>query len=56
VSGRLHDRGRVTGNREVSCAADCATSAVGEKGAHGGNRVSPVIARRSRAMGVDTDS
>jgi len=44
------------GNREVSHAADCASSAVGEKGAHGGNRVSPVIARLSRAMGVETDA
>jgi hypothetical protein len=43
------------GNREVSHAAGCAMSAVGEKGAHGGNRVSPVIARYYRAMGVETD-
>jgi hypothetical protein len=43
------------GDREVSHTADCATSAVGEKGAHGGNGVSPVIARPCRAMGVETD-
>jgi len=44
------------GDREVSHAAGCAISAVGEKGAHGGNRVSLVIAWRSRAMGVETDA
>ena len=52
---RLHDRGRAAGNREVSRYAGRVIGAAGEKGAHGGNRVSPVIARRSRAMGVETD-
>ena len=55
MSFRLHDRGRVVGNREVSHAIGCAAAA-DEKGARGGNRVSPAGARRSRATGVETDA
>ena len=43
-------------NLEVSHATGRANSAGGEKEAHGGNRVSPVIARHRRAMGVETDA
>jgi len=56
MSFRLHDRGRVAGNREVSRGAGCAISAAGEKGARGGNRVSPTGAPRGRATGVETDA
>jgi hypothetical protein len=42
MSGCLHAQGKGAGNREVSRSAGRALGAAGEKGAHGGNRVSPV--------------
>jgi len=52
---RLDDRWKGAGNRGVSRFIGRTTQATDEKGAHGGNRVSPVGASLRRATGVEVD-
>jgi len=52
---RLNEHWTGVGNRQVSHELSRAEGAPGEKGARGGNRVSPAGARRSRATGVEVD-